>query len=191
MSKRISVSTALAACTVLALAAALRVRAADEKRDHHLSGDDKTFIEKAANGGMMEVALGKVAQEHANSEAVKRFGARMVEDHSKANHELMRIAEEKGVKVEGEIHGAHKEHYDRLAAFKGDKFDREYVTQMVKDHEEDISAFEKEAKHGDDSQLRSFAEQQLPILREHLKMAKDLADHHEGRDEHKDEHRER
>jgi len=184
-SRRIGVSVALTACTVVALAATLRVRAADEKRDRHFSGDDKKFVEKAANDGMMEVAAGKVAQTNANNDAVKRFGARMVEDHSKANHELMRIAEEHDVKLEGELHGAPKEHYDRLAAFKGDKFDREYVSQMVKDHEEDVSDFEKEAKHGDDSQLRSFAEQQLPTLREHLKMAKELEAHHEGRDEHK------
>lgn len=179
MSRRIGISTALAACVVLALTLSLRVRAADaDKSDHggkHLSNADELFIKNAGNGGLMEVALGKVAQTNANSEAVKKFGARMVEDHTKANEQLTQLAQAKGVKIDPEFHGAHKEAYDRLAAFKGEKFDREYMTHMVKDHQEDISAFEKEAKNGNDAQVREWAEQTLPTLREHLKLAKEVA----------------
>src|SRR3981081_220401 len=52
------------------------------------SAGDRTFIKNAAKGGEMEVAMGKVAAEHATNAAVKSFGQRMGTDHSKANHEL-------------------------------------------------------------------------------------------------------
>ena len=45
-------------------------------------------MKKAAKGGMMEVAMGKLAEQNGQSEDVKSFGKRMVTDHSKANDEL-------------------------------------------------------------------------------------------------------
>src|SRR5947207_11095540 len=53
-----------------------------------LSAKDRTFIHKAAKGGMMEVAMGNLAAQNGQSDDVKSFGKRMVTDHSKANEEL-------------------------------------------------------------------------------------------------------
>jgi len=64
-----------------------------------LSVKDKTFMRKAAKGGMMEVAMGRLAAQNAQSDDVKSFGKRMVTDHSKANDELKSIAAKKGVKL--------------------------------------------------------------------------------------------
>src|SRR6201982_493986 len=64
-----------------------------------LSVKDKTFMKKAAKGGMMEVAMGKLAEQNGQSEDVKSFGKRMVTDHSKANDELKSIASKKGVQL--------------------------------------------------------------------------------------------
>ena len=45
---------------------------------------DVEFVRKAAEGGMREVALGKLASEKASSEEVRAFGRQMVADHSKS-----------------------------------------------------------------------------------------------------------
>src|SRR5262249_4257521 len=50
---------------------------------HRIS--DKAFAKEAAAGGMAEVKLGQLAQDKGSSSAVKEFGKRMVDDHSKAN----------------------------------------------------------------------------------------------------------
>ena len=63
------------------------------------SEKDKTFMKKAAKGGTMEVAMGQVAEQKAQSEDVKSFGKRMVTDHGKANDELKSIASKKGVQL--------------------------------------------------------------------------------------------
>ena len=67
--------------------------------DSSLSAKDNTFMKKAAKGGMMEVKMGKVAEQKAQSDDVKSFGKRMVTDHSKANDELKSIASKKGVQL--------------------------------------------------------------------------------------------
>src|SRR5213080_5362042 len=64
-----------------------------------LSVKDKTFMKKAAKGGMMEVAMGKLAEEKGQSDDVKSFGKRMVADNSKANDELKKIAAQKNAKL--------------------------------------------------------------------------------------------
>src|SRR5207248_6437936 len=51
----------------------------------NVSGDgDKKFVTKAAQGGAAEVKMGRLAAENAQSEDVKTFGKKMVEDHTKA-----------------------------------------------------------------------------------------------------------
>ena len=127
-----------------------------------LSSADKAFVKDAAKGGMMEVAMGRVAEKNASESEVKNFGARMVKDHGKANEDLKAIAKEENVEWPAE-----------KAAGKW-KSDKDYMDAMVKDHEKDLAAFEKEAKDGSDSKVKSFADKTAKTVREHLEMAKDI-----------------
>src|ERR1044071_2544398 len=95
-----------------------------------LSGKDKTFIKKAAKGGMMEVAMGKLAEQNGKSEDVKSFGKRMVTDHGKANDELKSIAEKKGVTMPSK---------EPIVKWSSDKA---YISMMIKDHEKDLAEFQ-------------------------------------------------
>ena len=104
------------------------------KKGGNLSAKDKSFMMNAAKGGMMEVEWGKLAAENAQSADVKKFGNRMVTDHSKANEELMALAQEEGVKLPSEKAGGKW------------KSDKDYMDMMVKDHEKDLAEFESEAK---------------------------------------------
>ena len=127
-----------------------------------LSSADKAFIKDAAKGGMMEVAMGRVAEENATDSEVKKFGARMVKDHSKANEDLKAIAKEENVEWPAE---------KEAGKWKSDK---DYMAAMVKDHEKDLAAFEKEAKNGSDPDVKSFASKTAKTVREHLEMAKEI-----------------
>jgi putative membrane protein len=136
---------------------------------------DQTFAKKAVVGGLAEVQLGKMAVEHAASPDVKQFAQRMIEDHGKANRELTALVEKKGISVPTAPHQQHQAEADRLAKLQGAAFDRAYIQQMVKDHEEDVRLFSTQAKEGNDAELRSFAVKTLPTLEEHLNMARNLA----------------
>ncbi len=138
---------------------------------------EKTFIMKAANGGMTEVDLGKIAAEKGQMQEVKDFGNRMVTDHSKANDELKGVASSLGVSVPAKVDAKHQATIDKFSKMAaGDAFDKAYVKNMVKDHEEDISEFEKAEKEVKNADLKSFIEKTVPIMKEHLEMVKKIAD---------------
>jgi putative membrane protein len=136
---------------------------------------DQTFVQKAVVGGLAEVQLGKMAAEHAASPEVKQFGQRMVEDHGKANWELMALVERKGISVPTTLHQKHQQEADRLATLQGKAFDRAYIQQMVKDHEADVKLFRTQAQQGKDPELKRFAANTLSTLEAHLNMARSLA----------------
>ena len=117
-----------------------------------LSTKDKTFMKKAAKGGMMEVAMGKLAQHNGQSDDVKSFGKRMVTDHSKANDELKSIAQQKGVKLPS------KEPTEKWSS------DKAYMDMMVKDHEKDLAEFQAEAKDGSDPDVMNFADKTAKVI---------------------------
>ena len=133
--------------------------------------EDVDFVREAALGGMMEVQLGKTAQEKATKPQVKEFGRHMQTDHSKANDELKKIAAKKGIKLPTALEGKAKTTFDKLAKLKGDEFDREYINAMVDDHKQDIEKFQQESDKGKDPELKKFAQDHLPILKKHLALA--------------------
>ncbi len=139
---------------------------------------DQTFVKKAVVGGLAEVQLGKLAVEHAASPDVRQFGQRMVQDHSKANQELMALVKTKAISVPTALDHKHQEEADRLATLQGAAFDRAYLQHMVKDHEEDVQLFSTQAKQGKDPELKAFAAKTLPTLEEHLKIVRNLAEKH-------------
>gem|GEM_PF-772716 len=130
------------------------------------------FAVEAANGGMMEVQLGGMAQEKAQSQRVKDFGNMMVRDHSTANDELKNLAVSKNIALPDSVGADKREHIEELGRKSGREFDEAYIDMMVKDHEEDVNAFEKASNNLSDPELKAFASRTLPILRMHLDSAK-------------------
>lgn len=129
------------------------------------------FMTKAASGGMMEVQLGQIAQDQAQNQRVKDFGAMMVRDHSKANDELKTLASTKNVTLSDSLMPDHKHHVTDLQKKKGTAFDKAYMNMMVQDHQKDIQEFEKASNNLSDGEIKAFATRTLPVLRAHLDSA--------------------
>lgn len=136
---------------------------------------DSSFLKDACEGGMLEVKLGQLAQTNASSQAVKDFGQRMVNDHTKLGDNVKQVASMESVSLPNSESMMQKMTYERLSHKTGTDFDKAYIEDMVKDHKSDISAFEKEANSGSDAQAKAMAEKALPTLREHLRMAQQIA----------------
>jgi putative membrane protein len=130
-----------------------------------MSQKDVSFIQKAGGGGQQEVENGKLAEKQGKSADVKRIGARMVADHTKANKELTELANRKGVKFD--TRGV------RAQNIGAADFDRQYLKLLEIDHKNDIAEFQKEAKSGDDRDLKAWAAKTLRMLQEHLAMVED------------------
>jgi putative membrane protein len=129
--------------------------------------DGAKFAVAAANGGMAEVMLGKLAQDK-GGEKVKDFGAMMVKDHSKANDELMTLAKSKNIALPAVVASDEQKHFDELNKKSGADFDKAYTKLMVDDHKKDIKEFEDASKNLKDPDLKAFATKTLPTLKMHL-----------------------
>jgi putative membrane protein len=136
---------------------------------------DRKFLNEASDGGMAEVELGKLAVQKAADEGVKKFGQRMVDDHSKVNDELRQLAGREGLELPKALSAKNRDLKRRLANLSGAFFDEAYMTDMVADHKEDVAAFQRESNLARDPQVKSFATQTLPTLREHLKSAQEIS----------------
>ena len=141
---------------------------------------DEQFLTKAAQGGMMEVEVGRLAQEKGSTNEVKEYGRKLEQDHSKANDQLKQIAASKNVQLPTDM-GAEKASVDKLRNLSGDEFDKAFLKMAVKDHKKDVKEFEKESTRAMDSDVKNFASTTLPTLQDHLKTAEQLQGSTRGR----------
>lgn len=141
-------------------------------QQHPLERADRRFVDKAAQGGMAEVAMGKVAVVRAANTQVKSFGQRMIDDHGKANEELKALLNAKGVQLPQESDRSHDRDANRLGKLQGAEFDREYMKHMVKDHENDVKDFDRAAREAKDPEVKAWAAKTLPVLQQHLELAR-------------------
>lgn len=137
------------------------------------SGADLAFARAASRGNAEEIAMGKIATDNSQTEAVRQYGQRLVQDHSKANQQLEAIAARKGLHLAPptpQQGGAAQE----FRQMRGKDFDRAFADRMVQDHQKTIALFRQEASHGSDPDLRAFARDTLPVLESHLQTAQSL-----------------
>jgi len=137
------------------------------------SSSDTSFAKKAAQGGMAEVAMGNLAESHAQSADVKAFGQKMVQDHGAANDKLKTVAEQDHIQLPTQPSAKDQNTINRLSRLHGEAFDKAYAQTMVKDHKMDVSEFKQEARAAN-SPVQNFAQATLPTLQEHLQMAEKL-----------------
>jgi len=133
-----------------------------------LSHRDAKFVQEAAEGGLAEVRLGQLAQQKAIHAEVQDFAKKMVDDHGKANADLKTIAQQDGIELPASLNRKHQKLLDKLRKLTGGDFDREYMEHMVSDHKHDVREFRKEAKAKQDSPVKTFAANTLPVLEGHL-----------------------
>jgi putative membrane protein len=143
-----------------------------------LSSADQSFVEKAATGGLAEIQTGQLAQQRAASQQVKQFGARMVTDHTQANTELQQIAEQKNITLPTQPDSHQTAMQQKLKGLSGAAFDKAYAEEELRDHQQDVALFQRQATSGQDPDLKAFAQKTLPILQRHLQMAQGLSSGH-------------
>jgi putative membrane protein len=136
---------------------------------------DQQFAMDAAHINMAEVEFGNLAKKKGNSEDVKKFGDRLVTDHSKALTELKQIAQRKNIALPTAVDAKHKTAHDQLEKMSGAAFDRAFAQQMVTGHKEALQKAQTEAKSGSDAELKAFASKMVDSVQAHLKIAEGLA----------------
>lgn len=133
---------------------------------------DEAFVRVAAHGGLAEIKLGKLAMDQGSNEAVKAFGTSMVAEHTKAGDELKEAAKEERIALPTDLSAKDQATYDRLSKLSRVDFDQAYAQEIVKDHQQDLRDFQREANHGNNDVIRGFASATVPMIQQHLDQAK-------------------
>jgi len=134
---------------------------------------DADFVKNVIQMNLAEIQMGQLAQANGASEEVKAFGRKMVEDHTTANQEAIKLATAAGVTPPTEPPADAKKMHDELAGLSGNEFDRAFGKHMVQDHQKASDMFADKADDGDD-QVSQFAQKNLPVIQQHLDSAKTL-----------------
>lgn len=159
---------------------------ADDKKE--AKNADKEFALKASASGLAEVNLSILAKERSQNAAIRQFAQHMVTDHTKANKELIALANARSIPLARTMDEKHQKLHEKLGKLNGKELDETYMEGMVKDHEEAVKLFEKESKDGSDEGMKTWAGNTLPILKRHLEASQNICKNMKGKkDKGKDE----
>ena len=139
----------------------------------YLGEQDQTFLKEIAQSGQAEVQMGRLAAQKGQSQAVRQFGQKLVQDHSKVNQELKLLASQKGVTLPSDIPIEQQSMLSHLQSLEGAEFDQTFKKHAIEGHEKSIRKFQA-ALQSADADVKAFAQKTLPTLQQHLKMAQDL-----------------
>ncbi len=139
-----------------------------------LAPEDVQFVKMAASGGLYEVQSSQLATTASETAEVKAFAQQMIQDHTAASQVLKGLAQQKGISLSPAMALKHQKMFDKLKDAKGEEFDKLYGKQQARAHEEAVALFEKTAAGSNDPDLKGFATQTLPKLKQHLEQAKSL-----------------
>jgi putative membrane protein len=136
---------------------------------------DQQFVDFAGQTDMVEINLGKLAQESASSQAVKDYAQMLITDHSKDFNQLYDVAHEAKLTRPDAIDSENnKKMIDPFQKLKGAAFDRHYIQEMVAGHTKAIAIYKKESADAENPAVKTYAENAIPVLEKHLDGAKEL-----------------
>ena len=135
---------------------------------------DRNFLIVMMADGHTEIDLAKLARQKASNRQVKDFAAIMIRDHQKAAAELKTVASHANIDTAKADMDERKNVRDRLAKLSGPEFDREYMKQMVDDHEKAVDAAEDTADGSGNDHVKQWAAKALPTLKKHLEQARQI-----------------
>lgn len=134
----------------------------------------QAFVDAASASDLYEIEAGRLAQERGTSQAVKDFGAMMVQDHTKSSNDLKAAAAQAGgVTVNPQMTPKQQSDLDALRN-AGDDFDSVYAQQQVAAHEMALQLLQGYAAGGDTASLKDFASKTAPVVETHLGHAREL-----------------
>lgn len=149
-------------------------RPTTQPNSRRLSAFDQQFMRRAAQGNMAEIELSQLALQRGDSDEVKQYAQRMIQEHTQANARLSQLAQQKGVNLPRELDPQHQAIRAQLEQLSGERFDQEYMRVMENDHVLTVTLFQNGTRQAQDRDVRRFASNTLPRLQGHLQMTRTM-----------------
>jgi predicted outer membrane protein len=153
---------------------------------HHRSAvlPAAVFLPKAAAGNRFEIVTGQLAQQRAQSDAVKALGAMFVTDHTAALQQVTQVAATLGVPLPAALDPMQQAIVDRLQTLSGAEFDAAWLEAQIPVHRMALRLHLRAAIRGENDAVRMLGQNALPVITKHLGELLDIAGdagHHRGR----------
>jgi putative membrane protein len=135
---------------------------------------DSIFIQRVSSDGLLQARLGELAQKKGKSPSVVEFGKRMVTDYSKSNEDLKTAAKQAAFPAPV-LMREDQQTFDRFNRMSKSSFDKAYMAETVKRHNEVVRLFQRESSGGRVQSLKQLASRMLPELEQRLSLATQTA----------------
>jgi len=132
---------------------------------------DSAFIREALAGNLLEVGLGNLALQRGVNPAVKQFGQQMVTDHTTMQNQWNALVSTNHLPFKASLDQAQQQQASQIGKLSGADFDRQYMTAMIQDHQNDVAAFQSQGLSAHSPQVRQLASSALAMIQQHLSTA--------------------
>ena len=169
--RRIIIMSVCACLATIAVMAGTSVAKPGSASAGKVSGLDKQSLKTSMEGDLFEIRGGKLALSRSHTKVVRALGQRLITDHTKAYNDSAKLAKKLGIDVETSPSPSEVWELRVLTAFRGHAFDSWYTSLEVYDHRQDIQETTDEIQDGSNREVVADAKQDLPVLREHLRLS--------------------
>jgi len=133
----------------------------------------QTFLRQAGLTDNSEIQIGALAQRRGASPAARQAGRMLQADHRASQRAAAPLLARYRLRPPVGVLPEARTELRRLQNLSGRAFDRELATFNIAAHSRAIALFQAQVRTGD-RPTAAFARAQLPKLRHHLQMARDL-----------------
>jgi len=135
--------------------------------------DEQKIVVMLAINNLWAVKSARLAAQQARNAEVKEYAREELEEHEEVTEELAELATKVGLVLPTELPAEIETLFKRLAELQGNRFDRIYLHSVIESHRSDVSILSI-AINSRNADVKEFAKEFLPKLREHLNEAKEL-----------------
>jgi putative membrane protein len=137
-----------------------------------LKGVDQHFLSEAFDHSTEQLAIGELATRQGKSDEVKKIGAQIVTDETAALKKLQKVAEKNGLTMPKAPPAQDMATVARLAKLEGKQFDDAFLAQVRARDNHALSTFQQESKTGKNDDLKTYASDELAVIRGQLDQLK-------------------
>lgn len=134
---------------------------------------DKTFLVKVRQAGLWEIPAGRLAQTHADSEAVKRAGLHLIDGHSKLDQLVREDARILDVSLPNEATAEQQGFVRRLENARGAEFDRLFANLLRSSHGKIFATIGEVRAATQNDLIRRHARQANQTVLDHMEVLED------------------
>ena len=136
---------------------------------------DEAFALVAASSSFAQIEAARLASKATRSDDVRDYAQRVMREHTRAAGELRRIVAPRGLTLPAGPTGRHADMVTKLSGLAPGDLESAYLQRFGLDaHKEAIALFERHAAEARSPELKRYAQDMLPALREHMAAAHKL-----------------